>query len=271
MASSVTWPPPRRCRWLRRGLGLGRPGGVIGVLGGSEPARRRAPRGCRGAAGPWRPAWTSSAVTSSTRCTAVRASCGSPNSTAYRHSSSARPATVPSRSSHSRSNWAWARSISSAVGPSAANRASSSSTAASIAGTSTPPDVFTSSQPSEGAPASRSRPNPAATAVRSRRTSRLCRREDSPPPSDGERQVGGVALARAVLRQPVGGHQRARGDLLLDDLAQLLADDVGQRAVARRGCLPSCAGMEPKYFSTQASVCSGSMSPTTDSTALLGA
>lgn len=51
---------------------------------------------------------------------------------------------------------------------------------------------------------------------------------------DGERQIGGVGLAGAVLRQPVGGHQRARRDLLADLLAQLLADDVGQRAVARR-------------------------------------
>jgi hypothetical protein len=40
---------------------------------------------------------------------------------------------------------------------------------------------------------------------------------------------------------------------------------------SRGAGLPSCPGMEPKYFSIQASVCSGSMSPTTDSTALLGA
>ena len=88
---------------------------------------------------------------------------------------------------------------------------------------------------------------------------------------DGERQVGRVARARAVLRQPVGGHQGARRDLLLDDLAQLLAHDVGQRAVARRRACRRGTGMEPKYFSTQASVCSGSMSPTTDRTALFGA
>ena len=40
---------------------------------------------------------------------------------------------------------------------------------------------------------------------------------------------------------------------------------------SRGAGLPSCEGMEPKYFSIQASVCSGSMSPTTDRTALLGA
>ncbi len=40
---------------------------------------------------------------------------------------------------------------------------------------------------------------------------------------------------------------------------------------SRGGCLPSCEGMEPKYFSIQARVRSGSMSPTTDSTALFGA
>ena len=78
-------------------------------------------------------------------------------------------------------------------------------------------------------------------------------------------------LAGAVVRQPVGGHQGAGGHLLLDDLAQLLADDVGQRAVARRRACRRAPGIEPKYFSTQASVCSGSMSPTIDSTALLGA
>lgn len=51
---------------------------------------------------------------------------------------------------------------------------------------------------------------------------------------DGQRHVGGVALAGAVVRQPVGGHQRTRRDLLDDLLTQLLPDDVGQRAVARR-------------------------------------
>ncbi len=40
---------------------------------------------------------------------------------------------------------------------------------------------------------------------------------------------------------------------------------------SRGGCLPSWPGIEPKYFSTQAMVCSGSRSPTIDSTALLGA
>ncbi len=36
------------------------------------------------------------------------------------------------------------------------------------------------------------------------------------------------------MRQPVGGHQGARRDVLDDLLAQLLPDDVGQRAVAGR-------------------------------------
>ncbi|SCE30264.1 hypothetical protein GA0115246_1140313 [Streptomyces sp. SolWspMP-sol7th] len=40
---------------------------------------------------------------------------------------------------------------------------------------------------------------------------------------------------------------------------------------SRGGCLPSWPGIEPKYFSTQARVCSGSMSPTTERTALFGA
>ena len=51
---------------------------------------------------------------------------------------------------------------------------------------------------------------------------------------DGERQLGRVALTRAVARQPVGGHQRARRDLLPDLHPQLRADDVGERAVAGR-------------------------------------
>lgn len=50
----------------------------------------------------------------------------------------------------------------------------------------------------------------------------------------GQREVGGVALPGAVVRQPVGGHQRPRRDLLTDLFAQLLADDLGERAVARR-------------------------------------
>ncbi len=44
----------------------------------------------------------------------------------------------------------------------------------------------------------------------------------------------------------------------------------GREAVAGAG-LPSWDGMEPKYFSIQARVCWGSMSPTTESTALFGA
>lgn len=51
---------------------------------------------------------------------------------------------------------------------------------------------------------------------------------------DGQRQVSGVTLAGAVVRQPVGGHQRTRGDLLVHHFAQLLTDGAGQRAVARR-------------------------------------
>lgn len=51
---------------------------------------------------------------------------------------------------------------------------------------------------------------------------------------DGQRHVGGVALAGAVVREPVGGHQRAGRNLLDDLLAQLPAHDLGQRAVARR-------------------------------------
>ena len=50
----------------------------------------------------------------------------------------------------------------------------------------------------------------------------------------GERQFGRVALTGAVVRHPVGGHQRARRDLLPDLRAQLRADDVGERAVAWR-------------------------------------
>ena len=40
---------------------------------------------------------------------------------------------------------------------------------------------------------------------------------------------------------------------------------------SRGGTLPVPAGIDPKYFSAHASVCSGSMSPTTASTALFGA
>ena len=54
---------------------------------------------------------------------------------------------------------------------------------------------------------------------------------------------------------------------------------VGRRPGLRPGrqfldtdkMVPWWEGMDPKYFSIQASVCSGSMSPTTESTALPGA
>ena len=40
---------------------------------------------------------------------------------------------------------------------------------------------------------------------------------------------------------------------------------------SRGSGFPSCEAMDPNYFSIQASVCSGSMSPTMDNTALFGA
>ena len=115
--------------------------------------------------------------------------------TAYRHSSSARPATVPSRSSHSRSSRAWARSISSADGPSAPSRACSSSTAASISAN---PRRWPPSRPASRAtgrrPAASRRSRP-MIAVRSRRTSRLYSRDDMPEP-------------RMVTRQSAASHSR---------------------------------------------------------------
>ncbi|CAM5587899.1 hypothetical protein STENM36S_06235 [Streptomyces tendae] len=51
---------------------------------------------------------------------------------------------------------------------------------------------------------------------------------------DGQGQVGRVARACAFLRQAVGRHQGTGRDLLLDDLAQLTAHDVGQRTVPGR-------------------------------------
>ena len=55
-----------------------------------------------------------------------------------------------------------------------------------------------------------------------------------PSPRTVSATLGRVAFARAVARQPVGGHQRARRDLLPDLHAHLRADDVGERAVAGR-------------------------------------
>ena len=158
-----------------------------------------------------------------------------------------------------------------AVGPSAANRASSSSTALSISGTSTPPDVFTSSQPSEGAPASRSRPKPAATARAVTAHETVVEAGGLAAAQDGEREVRGVRLAGAVVRQPVGGHQRAGRDLLLDDLAQLLTDGLRQRAVARRLLAVVARGSSRSTSPPRRASARGSMSPTIDRTALLGA
>lgn len=50
---------------------------------------------------------------------------------------------------------------------------------------------------------------------------------------DGEGEVGGVGLAGAVVREAVGGHQGAGGDVLVDVLAEFAADGVGEGAVAR--------------------------------------
>ena len=125
-------------------------------------------------------------------------------------------ATVPSRSSHSRSNWAWARSISSAVGPSSAKRASSSSTARldgrdlDAAGRL---DVEPAQRGRAGQPqqAEAGRDGRAVAPYQP-----VVEARGLAAAEDGQRQVGRVALARAVVRQPVGGHQGARGDLLLD-------------------------------------------------------
>ena len=100
-AASVTARLRPACRSRRPALAcsLGRAGASSAVTGSYTSTARLSGRSRAAAT-----ARTSSAVTSRIRLTAVNASCGSPNSTAYRHSSSARPATVPSRSSHSRSS-----------------------------------------------------------------------------------------------------------------------------------------------------------------------
>ena len=61
-----------------------------------------------------------------------------------------------------------------------------------------------------------------------------------PAAEDGECQVGGVGLAGAVVRQPVGGHQGAGGHLLVDDLAQLPPMTSG--SVPSRGGLAVVGG-----------------------------
>lgn len=146
-----------------------------------------------------------------------------------------------SRSSHSRSIWAWARSSSAAVGPSAAKRASSSSTAASICSMVASPEVLTSSQPRLGAAGEAEQAEAGGDGGAVAAHEAVVEAAGLAAAEDGEGQVGRVGLAGAVVREPVGGHQGAGRDVLVDVLADLPAEGVGQGAVAR-GLLAVVAG-----------------------------